>query len=68
MQEKSILTCATCKKKLTEGHLAIQVTEGIIGVNDFVPLDSPTVFCNFDCLLKYVDKDVGRAWMPKRIP
>ena len=65
MEEKS--KCANCLRELDISVDTIQVSEGVMGMKGFVPLDKTLYFCRDDCLSDYYSTN-GLPSMPKRIP
>jgi hypothetical protein len=65
MEEKN--KCANCLRELDIGVDAIQVSEGVMGMKGFVPLEKTFYFCRDDCLSGYYDVS-NLPSMPKRIP
>ncbi len=59
--------CANCLKELNVGVDAIHVSEGVIGMKGFVPLEKILFFCCDNCLSAYYDVS-NLPSMPPRIP
>ena len=65
MDEK--IKCVNCLHELDIGVDATQVSEGVMGMKGFVPLEKTLFFCRDDCLSSYYDVS-NLPSMPKRIP
>ena len=55
-----------CKPK--EGDDVLELTEGIIGMRGFVPLETPLVFCSSECLKDSYNGSKGRVVQKPKIP
>lgn len=45
-------TCLHCQHELDIGGDAIRVDIGVIGMEDFVPMEKTLLFCSRDCMKK----------------
>ncbi len=47
------MKCTKCHAKMRQGGSALRLEEGLMGVEDFVGLDKPLIFCSEDCLAEF---------------
>ena len=62
------MECATCRVTLNEGDGVLELTEGIIGMRGFVPLENALVFCSSECLKDSFNGGKGRVVRKPKIP
>jgi hypothetical protein len=60
--------CGTCQRELEEGMDVLEVQEGVVGVNGFVPLESTALFCSVECLKSFFSGSKGYEQAPRRLP
>ena len=62
------MECATCRIELKEGDDVLELTEGIIGMRGFVPLENALVFCSSQCLKDSFNGGKGRVTLRPKVP
>lgn len=63
------MKCTKCRVRMQQGGSALCLEEGLIGVEDFVGLDKPLVFCSSECLVDFLQEGESKAIvMDRKIP
>ena len=55
-------------RELKEGDDVFELTEGILGMRGFVPLENALVFCSTQCLKNSFNGGKGRVAQEPKIP
>jgi hypothetical protein len=58
-------TCACCRHKLDIGVDAIRIDTGVIGMEDFVPMEKTLFFCSENCIRNCYNMDKPPIVSPK---
>ncbi len=58
--------CGECRRQAHVGENVVELREGVLGFRDFVSLTDPILFCDLECLRKYL-KEEDQTTLDQRI-